>query len=238
MRRSVLLLLFGVPFIAMPTLQLVAQTLPASRPASADLYADQIAEASRRFDIPASWIRAIMRTESAGNPRARSTAGAKGLMQIMPMTWAELSVRHRLGSDPYDPRDNILAGAAYLRELHDRYGSPGFLAAYNAGPGRYEESLNGRPLPAETRAYVAALVPMVGRGSFADAVRLAVADPPVWTRAPLFIASPAPGSAADPAARGRSSEDNSTATAVRDISAIVPISAGLFVAPAGDGDAR
>ena len=69
-----------------------------------------------------------------------------GLMQIMPDTWTELRTRHRLGRDPYDPRDNILAGAAYLREMHDRYGSPGFLAAYNAGPGRYEDYLAGRPL--------------------------------------------------------------------------------------------
>ncbi|MBN8998568.1 MAG: lytic transglycosylase domain-containing protein [Rhizobiales bacterium] len=238
MHRLVLPLLLGLPFIAMPTLQLVAQTLPASRPASADLYADQIAEASRRFGIPATWIRAVMRAESAGNPRARSTAGAKGLMQIMPMTWAELSVRHRLGSDPYDPRDNILAGAAYLRELRDRYGSPGFLAAYNAGPGRYEASLNGRPLPAETRAYVAVLLPMIGRSGVAETVRLAVADQPVWTRAPLFIASPAPASAADPAAHGRSSDDNSTAAAVRDVSAIVPFSAGLFAARTGKAGAQ
>jgi integrase len=61
----------------------------------------------------------------------------------------------------YDPHDNILAAAAYLRELHDRYGAPGFLAAYNAGPVRYEEHLTtGRPLPAETRAYVAPPDPM------------------------------------------------------------------------------
>ena len=61
-------------------------------------------------------------------------------MQIMPQTWAELRARYGLGTDPYDPHDNILAGAAYIRELHDRYGAPGFLAAYNAGPGRYEAS--------------------------------------------------------------------------------------------------
>ena len=52
-----------------------------------------------------------------------------GLMQIMPKTWTELRARYGLGADPYDPHDNILAGAAYIRELHDRYGSPGFLAA-------------------------------------------------------------------------------------------------------------
>ena len=72
-----------------------------------------------------------------------------GLMQIMPKTYAELRARHRLGPDAYDPRDNILAGAAYLREMLDRYGSPGFLAAYNAGPLRYDQHLaTGRPLPA------------------------------------------------------------------------------------------
>ena len=52
-----------------------------------------------------------------------------GLMQIMPKTWIELRARYGLGADPYDPHDNILAGAAYIRQLHDRYGSPGFLAA-------------------------------------------------------------------------------------------------------------
>src|SRR3546814_14064344 len=83
-----------------------------------------IEEAVRRFGIPAAWIRAVMRAESAGDVRAISSAGAMGLMQIMPDTWAELRVRHRLGRDPYDPRDNILAGAAYLREMYDRYGPP------------------------------------------------------------------------------------------------------------------
>ena len=78
-----------------------------------------------------------------------------GLMQIMPQTWSGLRLRYGLGANPYDPHDNILAGAAYLRELHDRYGAPGFLAAYNAGPARYDDHLaTGRPLPAETRAYV------------------------------------------------------------------------------------
>jgi soluble lytic murein transglycosylase-like protein len=94
-----------------------------------------IAEAARRFGIPEHWIRAVMRVESAGDVRAMSSAGAMGLMQIMPRHMGRSARRHGLGADPYDPRDNILAGAAYLREMHDRYGSPGFLAAYNAGPG-------------------------------------------------------------------------------------------------------
>ena len=75
-----------------------------------------------------------MQAESGGDARALSPKGAMGLMQIMPGTWAELRLRYGLGADPYDPHDNITAGAAYLREMHDRYGEPGFLAAYNAGP--------------------------------------------------------------------------------------------------------
>lgn len=121
-----------------------------------------VQEAAQRFDIPAAWIWAVMRAESAFEPHALSPAGAIGLMQVMPKTYGELRVRHGLGPDPFDPRDNILAGAAYLRELHDRYGAPGFLAAYNAGPARYEAHLAGRALPAETRAYVAALAPLIG----------------------------------------------------------------------------
>jgi soluble lytic murein transglycosylase-like protein len=104
-----------------------------------DPFAEFIAEASQRFGVPASWIRSVMRVESAGDVHAISPKGAMGLMQIMPETWAILRARYGLGADPYDPHDNILAGAAYLRELHDRYGAAGFLAAYNAGPARYED---------------------------------------------------------------------------------------------------
>src|SRR5260370_37983510 len=103
-----------------------------------------------------------MCVESDSKQRARSSKGAMGLMQIMPKTWADLRARYGLGADSFDPRDNILAGAAYIRELSDRYGTPGFLAAYNAGPGRYERHLaTGRPLPDETQAYVATLTPML-----------------------------------------------------------------------------
>lgn len=127
-----------------------------------DRFAEFIDEASRRFGVPAYWIRAVLEFESAGDVRAKSPKGAMGLMQIMPETWAELRLRYGLGNDPYDPHDNILAGSGYLRELHDRYGSPGFLAAYNAGPARYEEHLAGRPLPIETRAYLDKLAPTIG----------------------------------------------------------------------------
>ncbi|MFI0846567.1 lytic transglycosylase domain-containing protein [Mesorhizobium sp. IMUNJ 23232] len=103
-----------------------------------------------------------MQAESAGDVHAVSPKGAMGLLQIMPATWAELRARHGLGDDPFKPRDNILTGAAYLREMLDRFGKKGFLAAYNAGPARYEEYLaKGRPLPRETVAYLRKLAPMV-----------------------------------------------------------------------------
>jgi SLT domain-containing protein len=103
-----------------------------------------------------------MHVESVGDVDAVSNKGAMGLMQIMPATWEDLRTRYRLGDNPYQPRDNILAGAAYLREMLDRFGRNGFLAAYNAGPGRYEEHLaTGRPLPRETIDYVRKLAPVI-----------------------------------------------------------------------------
>jgi hypothetical protein len=115
--------------------------------------------------------------------------------------------------------------------MHDRYGSPGFLAAYNAGPGRYEEHLAGRPLPAETRAYVAALLPIFGGGDLtAPATVVAAADPQAWTHAPLFITQPERKTATDPVQRSGTRDDAPTATIARDVPAIVPQSDGLFVA--------
>jgi len=187
-RHTAFLLLSGLLTALSSTVPAAAQDAPVERASPSDPYAGHIADAARRFGIPEGWIRAVMRVESRGNVRAISPKGAIGLMQIMPATWTVLRARHGLGNDPYDPRDNIMAGAAFLREMHDRYGSPGFLAAYNAGPGRYEEyRATGRPLPAETRAYVAALTPVIGGGGLAAPVTGATADPLAWTRAPLFI---------------------------------------------------
>ncbi len=125
--------------------------------------ASYVAEASQRFGIPDAWIRAVMRVESAGEVGITSSAGAMGLMQVMPQTYATLRARLGLGANAYDPHDNIMAGSAFLREMHDRYGDAGFLAAYNAGPGRYEEyRAGGRPLPSETILYMARLGPMLG----------------------------------------------------------------------------
>ncbi|MGE3774749.1 MAG: lytic transglycosylase domain-containing protein, partial [Gammaproteobacteria bacterium] len=145
-----------------------------------------VAEAALRFGIPASWITAIMQAESRGDVRAVSPKGAMGLMQIMPQTWADLRSRYGLGANPFDPHDNILAGAAYLRELHDRYGAAGFLAAYNAGPGRYEDYLaSSRPLPVETQAYVAALAPLLREDGSAPGTFVA-AIIRSWSSSPLF----------------------------------------------------
>jgi soluble lytic murein transglycosylase-like protein len=115
-------------------------------------FASFIGEASQGFAIPVSWIRAVMHIESGGRAHAVSPKGAMGLMQTMPKTYAGLRARYHLGSNPYDPSDNILADAAYVREMHNRYGSAGFLAAHNAGPDRYDEHLaTGRPLRSRRR---------------------------------------------------------------------------------------
>lgn len=135
-----------------------ATTQATEAPSLIDRWQGFIAEASRRFGIPEAWIRAVMRAESGGNPRAVSPKGAMGLMQIMPETWAELRARYGLGADPYDPLDNILAATVYLRELYKRYGYPDLFAAYNAGPARFDAYLfNGEKLPDETRTYLARL---------------------------------------------------------------------------------
>lgn len=123
-----------------------------------DQFQAHIKEAAHRFSIPESWIRAVIMAESNGDRQALSPKGAMGLMQLMPGTWEALRDEHGLGTDPYDPHTNILAGTAYLKAMYERFGSPGLFAAYNAGPGRYAEHLrDGKPLPAEARAYVAGL---------------------------------------------------------------------------------
>lgn len=125
-----------------------------------DAWRPIITAASKRFGIPASWIRAVMQAESGGRltidgKPITSKAGAMGLMQVMPETFAEIRQRYGLGPDPYDPETNILAGAAYLAELYRRFGFPALFAAYNAGPQRYAEHLQtGDPLPGETIYYL------------------------------------------------------------------------------------
>ena len=206
-----------------------ASILGKASPSSALPFTAFIAEASQRFSIPANWIRAVMRVESGGDPRAVSPKGAMGLMQIMPKTYAGLRARHHLGADAYNPRDNILAGAAYLREMLDRYGSSGFLAAYNTGPARYDEHLAiGRPLPPETQVYIAMLSPMIGDRQSDDRT-VASFDLIAWARATLFASHPeAPPDAELPAAKVQPDRLPSVRRIV-DLSALSPQSEGLFV---------
>jgi soluble lytic murein transglycosylase-like protein len=229
-RRRPALFLSGLLIAGPFTGAAYAQNAPAVRPQRAHPIADYIAEAARRFGVPVSWIRAVMGAESAGDTRAVSRKGAMGLMQIMPDTWSELRMRYGLGRDPFDPRDNILAGAAYLREMHDRYGSPGFLAAYNAGPQHYDEYLAGvRALPAETHAYVAMLAPLISGEQFESATAIAP-DPLAWTRSPLFVERANDSAHAGPSQDQRAPSDNATAPPARDAISLSPRSSGLFVA--------
>ena len=146
-----------------PLQLLAAVALGWAAPAAADpvdRWSAQIEEASLRFGIPDAWIRRVMRIESGGEPLLDdrptvSRAGAMGLMQLMPATWRDVRAVLGLGPDPHNPRDNILAGAFFLRSMYDRFGYPGLFAAYNAGPARYAAHLaTGRALPAETRSYL------------------------------------------------------------------------------------
>lgn len=230
------LLLAGLLVISGPTAAVAAQAAPMQRQQASDRYVAHVAEAARRFGIPVAWIRAVMRIESGGDRRAVSPKGALGLMQLMPTTWADMRARYGLGRDPFDPHDNIFAGAAFLRKLHDRYGSPGFLAAYNAGPGRYEDFRDRhRPLPAETVAYVAAIVPFVDAESAPGPLLVTASSHSSWTRAPLFFGRTDSWPSAAPVTPNRLPNDKPTAAPVHDLSAIVPQSQGLFVALGATG---
>lgn len=216
-----------------------ARAAPGEASSVVSPYAGFVAEAARRFGIPERWIWAVMRVESRGRVRAVSRKGAMGLMQIMPGTWAELRASYGLGADPYDPRDNILAGAAYLREMHDRYGAPGFLAAYNAGPGRYDAYVSsGRPLPAKTGAYVAALAPLIGSDRLAPGTVVAAADPLEWTRAPLFVGRSHRSGTADRALNEHQSNGNPAAGRARFGDASEHLAGGLFATPSDGGGPR
>lgn len=123
--------------------------------------------ASAHFDVPAMWIRQVMRVESGGHEYSNgqlivSDAGAMGLMQLEPGTYQEMAARYGLGNDPFNPLDNIMAGAAYIHEMYQVYGCPGFLAAYNAGPGRLDSYIHyNRPLPLQTTNYVDMIAPNI-----------------------------------------------------------------------------
>ena len=157
----------------MASLRIVAATLmlTAGTPSAAETVADwhlYSTEASLHFGVPVRWIERVMRAESDGRTTAdghpiRSRAGAIGLMQLMPATWRSMRLALGLGTDPDNPRDNILAGTFYLRLLYERFGYPGLFAAYDAGPTRYAAHLaTGTALPAETIAYLRSVVGPAG----------------------------------------------------------------------------
>ncbi|ODT75381.1 MAG: lytic transglycosylase [Pelagibacterium sp. SCN 64-44] len=191
-RTSLLLLLSGLALGYAPAPVALAETVQAGRPETGGPYAADIADAAQRFGIPAAWIVAVLDAESNGDPAAVSSAGAMGLMQVMPATWEEQRAVHRLGNDPFQPRDNIFAGAAYLRAMWNRYGTiGGMLAAYNAGPGRYDEYLAGvRELPPETRNYIATLVPLLGGEPLAPGALAGAPHVTDWRDAPIFVTAP------------------------------------------------
>jgi soluble lytic murein transglycosylase-like protein len=181
------------------TRMIAASALLMAAPAQADevwQWRSFVVEASGRFGIPTAWIERVMRAESAGRTMVnrkpiRSRVGAMGLMQLMPKTWADMRAQHGLGLDPDDPRDNILAGTAYLRAMYDRFGYPGLFGAYNAGPKRYADHLaTGAALPAETIAYLSSVSVLSGQTartsiSPAPAPLFAVRRPPPVDEAPL-----------------------------------------------------
>ena len=206
----------------------LAESASAASDAAAAPWQSFIDEAASRFSVPASWIRAVIRIESNGNPKARSPKGAVGLMQLMPDTYAELRIRCGLGADSTDPHDNIVAGTAYLRDMHERFGTAGFIAAYNAGPQRYEEHLaTGRPLPDETLAYIAKLAPLLSGGLPADN-RLTTTDHVSWQQAPLFVEQQSGISGASRSAFTAQASFARNDRTVADLSALVPPPGNLF----------
>ena len=182
-----------------------------------DPWQPYIRDASNRFSVPQQWIRAVIHQESGGHEYLHgqpitSGAGAMGLMQLMPATYADLQAQYDLGSDPYEPHDNIMAGTAYIHQMYQKYGAPAFLAAYNAGPQRLDDYLgNGRALPNETIDYVASIAPNLGTeiamsgplASYATGSGDNSSEAPVQLaayRVPTYQSSGSEGRAAQPAA--------------------------------------
>ena len=139
--------------------------------------------ASRRVGVPVAWVNAVMRVESGGRTMLTESSpmispkGAMGLMQVLPQTYEEMRVQYKLGSDAFDPKNNIHAGAAYLRWLRGKYGYPAMFAAYNAGPERVDDLLaHGTPLPAETQAYVSRVGDILGKSGGPDGTSINAAE--------------------------------------------------------------
>ena len=148
-----------------------------------DRWNPMIEEASGRFHIPAAWLKAVMRRESGGRTvlpdgtPITSPVGAQGVMQLMPGTYEQMAEQYGLGANPFNPRDNIMAAAGYLRWLHSKFGFPAMFAAYNFGPGHYQDSRGGRALPAETRNYLKAITAELGGRFSRGGLKVALTKP-------------------------------------------------------------
>ncbi len=227
-------------FVAALALALVVPASPAQA-SEAERWRGVAGEAADRFGLPVEWVMRVLDAESGGRTTLggrpiTSHAGAMGLMQLMPATWASLRTQYELGNDPHDPHDNIVAGTAYLRAMYDRFGYPGLFAAYNAGPGRYGEYLSrGRALPRETRDYIAKVAGVTGsaRASRQNNARRDVADVLPF-RDPIFMTvSSSPPLAADgPAVSAARAVTASTAPRA----ASAGPGDGLFLLRVGGGD--
>lgn len=141
---------------------LTSQAMRMRPSAYGDTAFDQyIRQASQQHGLPFALIKAVVHQESQFNPNAVSHAGAQGLMQIMPQTGQLLGL-----SNPFNPRENIMAGSAYLKEMMKRYnGNVALaLAAYNAGPGAVDAA-GGVPNYSETKGYVQKVLEYYGKYS-------------------------------------------------------------------------
>jgi hypothetical protein len=232
-RRRVLLAALTLPlFLSFAGTADAPPTAPPASPArmmqADDPYSRFVAEAAQRFDLPSTWIRAVMLVESNDNASAVSSKGAIGLMQVMPDTYQNMRLRYGLGTDPFQPHDNIIAGTAYLRGMLNCYGMSGFLAAYNAGPEQYDEHLaTGRALPAETILYVARIMPMLS-GVHDGGTLIAPSAGADWSRSPLFAGQYSAGAADEISSNSPKTGGSVAAFSPAVPAALAPQSNGMF----------